>query len=189
MIIAVFGFIAPTVTILLPILEKRIASISSILLIQETTLQNIQKDLESKYLDSFAEIKDEKLRERLIKEANKYNSRTLKKFNRNFENKKKQLAYLNLRIQIVKIFGLLLLALLFVMIYHLVKVNLYGVFGLTYTHRLLLGLFSLSLSGITFYASLLILWRIFCVMLLDSADKESELPQNNIGIQNGNTND
>ena len=165
LVIAVFGFIAPTITILLPILEKRIKGVSALLQIQEDTLVSIQKDLNSKYIEKFAGIEDQKLKEVLVKQLEKYNDKSLKVFNGQIKETKKKLKYLNLKHQIKTIIGLLFLALAFICLYHLSRANLYHLFGNNKGMQRSCCFIFPTCSSTVFYWCLFTLWRIFCVML------------------------
>ena len=183
LIIAVLGFIAPTVTLLLPLLGRRIEILKRQLVIQEMQMQIIQQNAQSQYEQQFSSITDEGLKTQLQKTAEKYAKGKTKEFDKAVRKLKRQITFLDLKTLIQKIFGALIVSLFFVMAYHLVKVNLYNCFGLEKCYHLPLSLFLLFVSGLFFAYSLIILWEIVCIIVDDSGDKSDFILNNDENLR------
>lgn len=190
LIIAVLGFIAPTVTLLLPVLGARIGELKKVLIEQEGVLENIKSELRKEYSAALEQITNQALRSRLQSTTEGYISENTITLTKTIEDKKKQLEFLNLKKQIKVIFGSLILSLVSVMVYELIKVNLYGCFGLGADARLLLSLGVLLISLILFTVAIIVLWKLVCI-IIDVRYNETNIfshgnTNSNIPTENGN---
>ena len=141
-------------------------------------MQHIQQVAQSQYSEQFASITDEHLKSKLQKTTEEYAKEKTQEFDDTVHVLKEQIAFLDLKQLIKKIFGYLIVSLLFVMLYHLVKVHLYGCFGLKPCYHLHLSLFLLFLSGVCFAYSLYLLWKIVCIIIDNETEQRNFISNN-----------
>lgn len=165
MIIAVLGFIAPTVTLLLPILGGRINLIRSSILEQERNSENIRRSILEEYKLVVSSVSDVKLGKSLSDAAEQYSKSATKTFDRDISVLKRKLRRLDLKMQIKHIFISLILSLFFIAWYYFFKVKPCGSLGCYKPTLQLYRCSSLILSGISFTYAIWRLWTLICVVV------------------------
>ena len=128
LILAVLGFIAPTVTLLFPIFFKGIAIIKEKLLIQEEQFERLTQEEFGKIDESFEKVEalgmnTSKVKEKFKKERTKLQHVAIIGLRRS-------LYYFELKSQIKWIFIPLFISLVYVMIYSIIKCNIFNRFDI-----------------------------------------------------------
>lgn len=126
LILAVLGFIAPTVTLLFPIFFKGIAIMKERLTIQEGQFERLAQEESEKIEEKFQQVEDlgadvSKVKKKFIKDRTKKQDETINTLRRS-------LYYFELRSQIKWIFIPLFISLVYVMIYSIIKCNVFNRF-------------------------------------------------------------
>jgi hypothetical protein len=166
-VIAVLGFIAPTVTLLLPILGSKISDIRSGILDRESLSVNISEDIKSQYQGALGQMPEGKVKTDFIASIDKDCKKATKKFTKIIKGFKWKLWALNLKVQIMHIFISLALSLIFIAAYYASKCHV-GYFScLTFNENttLLYRCLALGLSCLSFGWALLRLWFLICIVV------------------------
>lgn len=161
LLVAVLGFVAPTITLLLPLLGDRLKSLQHKLETEKSNL-NKQKDSNTQIIEEaiskFPEATRETYRAALSK-AETVSETDLKKSIASVEI---QISELKLKKQVKKVFLLLFASLGLVMLYHIKQIEFINFKG---CHLLDISPLYLSLSLLMFTFAIDILWRLVCVII------------------------
>lgn len=124
LIIAVLGFVAPTVTLLFPVFFKGIAILKEKLITQEAQFEVLMKDELEKIDKSFEAVEELGVNSKKVKED--FKKQRLKKQQAVTNELRRSLYYFELKRQIKLIFIPLFLSLVYVMIYAIIKEDIFN---------------------------------------------------------------
>jgi len=172
LIIAVFGFIAPAVTLLMPILSGKISEFRRLIEEEQEVSKQISNSLIEEYKSSLSSVPDSALKEELNRTVKKHVASRTKQFNVNLRKLEKNTKRLNLKWQIKNIFGFLILSLIFVMIAHS-TVDDFKYKEAAIDKWFYISIGSLILSVSAFAYALFRIWTLICIVVNHNFDKAS----------------
>lgn len=173
-LIAVLGFVAPTVTLLMPILGDRIKVLKTQLEIRRRTLSEIISNNMSAYREALEKI-PVNLRESLMTAIRNNEDFTNLEFRKSIKIVETQLRSLNLKVQVKRIFLFLALSIVFVMLYH--APALYSI--VVYEAIIILECWYLLISLIFFILAIRLLWALIRI-IIDLRSNSDLLDSSNI---------
>jgi len=163
-VIAVLGFIAPTVTLLLPILGGKISVIRAGIIDKERVTEQIRNGIKDQYKASLDQMPEGPLKKQFKESVDKDCEKSTKDFDKSIKKLKRNLRILTLKMQIKHIFISLLLSIGLIAAYYVSKYHVYGVTFNQHT-TLLYRTLSLSISFIFFSYALWRLWTLVCIVV------------------------
>lgn len=164
-VIAVFGFIAPSVTLLMPIFSSKISDTKKRIVEQKEVTNTIKNQLRNEYTKSIEALKDNTLKNELEKTIDTYLKSRTKKFEDDIKDLEGDLKSLNLKIRIRDIFGLLILTLLFIMIAHLLTPK-FDYKNFTYDDKIFIISIILQIISISLFIwALSKIWKSVCIVV------------------------
>lgn len=164
-VIAVLGFIAPTVTLLLPILGGKISDIRTGIIDRESLSANISEGIKSQYEGATKNMPNGTVKEKFIESIDKECEKATKTFKKSIDKFKRKLWGLNLKVQIIHIFISLVFSLLFIATYYASKFHTFRCLDLNQNTTLLFRILSLGLSLLSFSWALWRLWSLICIVV------------------------
>ena len=129
-VIAVLGFIAPTVTLLLPILGGKISVIRAGIVDRERVSQQIRNGIKAQYQGAIEQMPKGTVRDSFVNSVDKDCAKSTKDFDKSIKKLKRSLRILTLKMQIKHIFISLLLSIVFISIYYMSKFHVFIFFPL-----------------------------------------------------------
>jgi len=175
LVIAILGFVAPIVTLLLPVLGDKITIIRTLIKEQERQVEIVKQSIKDQYTTVLNNAPHAEIKKDIDISVGKHIKRSTKSFDSSLSTLKRSLRHCHLKRQIIHIFASLVLALFFIVCYYVLKFQLYLSLDVNENTGRLYRVIAIGLSVIAFAYSIYRLWTLILVVIEHKPNDNSDI--------------